>query len=37
MPLSVAPTQPAFPEGLVGQEVLKDYRPEELGGGATLP
>jgi predicted metal-dependent phosphotriesterase family hydrolase len=28
--------QPALPEGAVIRTVLKDYRPEELGGGATL-
>ena len=32
----VAATQPTFPEGTVIRTVLKDYRPEELGGGATL-
>ena len=34
--LPVASAQPAFPEGVVIRTVLKDYRPEELGGGATL-
>jgi phosphotriesterase-related protein len=34
--LRVASAQPAFPEGVVIRTVLKDYRPEELGGGATL-
>ena len=28
--------QPAFAEGAVIRTVLRDYRPEELGGGATL-
>jgi phosphotriesterase-related protein len=28
--------QPAFGEGAVIRTVLRDYRPEELGGGATL-
>ena len=32
----VAATQPTFPEGTVIRTVVKDYRPEELGGGATL-
>jgi phosphotriesterase-related protein len=27
---------PSFPEGAVIRTLLKDYRPEELGGGATL-
>src|SRR3974377_2078713 len=34
--LPVASAQPAFPEGAVIRTILKDYRPEELGGGATL-
>jgi predicted metal-dependent phosphotriesterase family hydrolase len=34
--LRVASAQPAFPEGVVIRTVLKDYRPEELDGGATL-
>src|ERR1700676_1599630 len=32
----VASAQPAFPDGAVIRTVLKDYRPEELGGGASL-
>jgi phosphotriesterase-related protein len=28
--------QPAFPKGAVIRTLLKDYAPEELGGGATL-
>jgi predicted metal-dependent phosphotriesterase family hydrolase len=32
----VASAQPAFSEGTVIRTVLKDYRPEELSGGATL-
>ena len=32
----IAAAQPAFPEGTVIRTVLKDYRPEELGEGATL-
>src|SRR5258707_6222979 len=27
---------PSFPEGAVIRTILKDYPPEELGGGATL-
>ena len=32
----VGSAQPVFPEGAVIRTVLKDYRPEELGGGAAL-
>jgi phosphotriesterase-related protein len=32
----VASAQPAFPEGAVIRTILKDYPPQELGGGATL-
>jgi predicted metal-dependent phosphotriesterase family hydrolase len=32
----IAAAQPSFPEGAVVRTILKDYRPEELGGGATL-
>jgi phosphotriesterase-related protein len=28
--------EPSFPEGAVIRTILKDYSPEELGGGATL-
>jgi predicted metal-dependent phosphotriesterase family hydrolase len=31
-----AAAEPTFPEGAVIRTVLKDYRPEELGGGASL-
>jgi len=31
-----ATAQPAFPKGAVIRTLLKDYAPEELGGGATL-
>jgi phosphotriesterase-related protein len=33
---AVASTEPAFQEGAVIRTILKDYRPEELAGGATL-
>jgi phosphotriesterase-related protein len=32
----VASAEPSFPEGAVIRTILKDYRPEELRGGATL-
>jgi predicted metal-dependent phosphotriesterase family hydrolase len=32
----IAAAQPSFPEGAVVRTILKDYQPEELGGGATL-
>jgi len=32
----VAPAEPSFPEGAIIRTILKDYPPEELGGGATL-
>src|SRR5579859_2782507 len=32
----VASAEPTFPEGAVIRTVLKDYRPEELDGGASL-
>jgi hypothetical protein len=32
----VASAEPSFPEGAVIRTILKDYAPEELGGGATL-
>jgi predicted metal-dependent phosphotriesterase family hydrolase len=32
----IASAQPSFPEGAVIRTILKDYPPEELGGGATL-
>jgi len=32
----IALAAPSFPEGAVIRTLLKDYRPEELGGGATL-
>jgi phosphotriesterase-related protein len=32
----VASAEPSFPEGAVIRTILKDYPPEELGGGATL-
>src|SRR5690348_6528273 len=31
-----AVAQPAFPPGSVIRTILKDYKPEELAGGATL-
>jgi hypothetical protein len=31
-----ASAAPSFPEGAVIRTILKDYAPEELGGGATL-
>ena len=31
-----ASAEPSFPEGAVIRTILKDYPPEELGGGATL-
>ncbi len=32
----VTSAAPSFPEGAVIRTILKDYPPEELGGGATL-
>jgi len=32
----VASAEPSFPEGAVIRTILKDYAPQELGGGATL-
>jgi hypothetical protein len=32
----VASAAPSFPDGAVIRTLLKDYPPEELGGGATL-
>ena len=32
----VAAAEPSFPEGAIIRTILKDYPPEELGGGATL-
>jgi phosphotriesterase-related protein len=32
----VSSAEPSFPEGAVIRTILKDYPPEELGGGATL-
>jgi predicted metal-dependent phosphotriesterase family hydrolase len=32
----VASAAPPFPEGAVIRTILKDYKPEELGGGGTL-
>jgi phosphotriesterase-related protein len=32
----IASAEPSFSEGSVIRTILKDYRPEELGGGATL-
>jgi phosphotriesterase-related protein len=32
----VASAAPSFPEGAVIRTILRDYQPEELGGGATL-
>jgi len=36
LPRSLAAATPTFPKGAVIRTILKDYDPQELGGGATL-